>query len=139
MMRIGTVGTGFIVDGFIDAVSKTENVMVTSVFSRTEETARAFAAKHNLTNWHTDREAFLNDPEVDVVYVASPNSLHFQWSLDALQAGAAYLAGGFDQRVEVDLPGLVARDRGAVVELRFAEQLLVEQRLPCAHAKAKSS
>lgn len=87
MMRIGTVGTGFIVDGFIDAVSKTENVMVTSVFSRTEETARAFAAKHNLSNWHTDREAFLNDPEVDVVYVASPNSLHFQWSLDALQAG----------------------------------------------------
>ena len=52
-----------------------------------EETARAFAAKHNMAKWHTDHEAFLNDPEVDVVYVASPNSLHYQWSLDALEAG----------------------------------------------------
>jgi predicted dehydrogenase len=86
-MRIGTVGTNFVVDGFFDAVSKTDNAEVVVIYSRNEETAQAFAAKHNLTKWHTDREAFLNDPEVDVVYVASPNSLHYQWSLDALKAG----------------------------------------------------
>ena len=86
-MRIGTVGTGFIVDNFIDAVSRTDNADVVAIYSRAEETAQAFAAKHNLAKWHTDREAFLNDPEIDVVYVASPNSLHFQWSLDALKAG----------------------------------------------------
>jgi len=87
MMRIGTVGTGFIVDNFIDAVSRTDNAEVVAIYSRTEETARAFAAKHNLAKWHTDREAFLNDAEVDVVYVASPNSLHYQWTFDALKAG----------------------------------------------------
>jgi len=87
MMRIGTVGTGFVVDGFFDAVSRTDNAEVAAIYSRSEETAKAFAAKHNLTKWHTDREAFLNDPEVDVVYVASPNSLHYQWTLDALKAG----------------------------------------------------
>ena len=43
--------------------------------------------QHNLAKWYTDREAFLHDPEIDVVYVASPNSLHYQWSLDALNAG----------------------------------------------------
>jgi predicted dehydrogenase len=86
MMKIGTVGTGFIVDNFFDAVNKTDNTVITAIYSRAEETACAFAAKHNLAKWHTDREAFLNDPEVDVVYVASPNSLHYQWTLDALKA-----------------------------------------------------
>jgi len=87
MMRIGTIGTGFIVDNFIDAVSKTDSAEVVVIYSRSEDTAQAFAARHNLAKWHTDREAFLNDPEFDVVYVASPNSLHFQWTLDALKAG----------------------------------------------------
>lgn len=87
MMRIGTVGTGFIVDNFIDAVSRTDNADVVAIYSRAEETAQAFAAKHNLANWHTDREAFLHDSSFDVLYVASPNSLHFQWTLDALKAG----------------------------------------------------
>ena len=83
MMRIGTVGTNFVVDGFFDAISKTENAEVVVIYSRAEETAQTFAAKHNLAKWYTDREAFLHDPEIDVVYVASPNSLHYQWSLDA--------------------------------------------------------
>ena len=87
MMRIGTVGTGFIVDNFMDAVSRTDNAEVVAIYSRGEETAQAFAAKNNLAKWHTDRETFLSDPSFDVVYVASPNSLHFQWSLDALKAG----------------------------------------------------
>jgi predicted dehydrogenase len=87
MMRIGTVGTNFVVDGFFDAISRTDNADVVVIYSRAEETAQSFAAKHNLTKWHTDREAFLNDPEFDVVYVASPNSLHYQWTLDALKAG----------------------------------------------------
>ena len=87
MMRIGTIGTGFIVDGFFDAVSRTDNAEITAVFSRAEDTARAFAEKHGVAKWYTDRDAFLNDPDLDVIYVASPNSLHYQWSLDALKAG----------------------------------------------------
>lgn len=87
MMKIGTIGSGPVVDGFFDAVSKTTNAEVVAVYSRHEDTAQAFAAKHGVKKWFTDRDAFLNEPEVDVVYVASPNSLHYQWSLDALKAG----------------------------------------------------
>lgn len=86
-MKIGTIGSGPVVDGFFDAVSKTTNAEVVAVYSRHEDTAQAFAAKHGVKKWFTDRDAFLNEPEVDVVYVASPNSLHYQWSLDALKAG----------------------------------------------------
>ena len=90
-MRIGTIGTGFIVDDFFDAVDRVESAEIVAVYSRTEETAKAFAAKHNGVRWITDREAFLNDPELDVIYVASPNSLHYQWTKDALNAGKAVI------------------------------------------------
>jgi len=43
---------------FIDAVSKTDNAEVVVIYSRSEDTAQAFAAKHNLKKWHTDRDAF---------------------------------------------------------------------------------
>ena len=58
MMRIGTIGTGFIVDNFIDAVSKTDNAEVVVIYSRSEDTAQAFAAKHNLKKW--PREIFFH-------------------------------------------------------------------------------
>jgi len=43
MMRLGTVGTGFIVDSFIDAISRTDNAEVVAIYSRSEETAQTFA------------------------------------------------------------------------------------------------
>ena len=113
-MRIGTVGTGFIVDSFIDAISRTDNAEVLVIYSRSEETAQAFAAKHNLTKWHTDRDAFLNDPEIDVVYVASPNSLHYQWTLDALKAGKGVICEKpfVSTRVECETLRNLAQEKG---------------------------
>ena len=87
MIRIGTVGTGFIVDDFFDAVSRVDGVEITCVYSRDAEKAEAFAKKHGLTNYSSDREAFLADESLDFIYVASPNSLHYSWSRDALLAG----------------------------------------------------
>jgi len=87
MIKIGTVGTGFIVDDFFDAVSRVDGVEITCVYSRDAEKAKAFAKKHGLTNYSSDREAFLADESLDFIYVASPNSLHYGWSRDALLAG----------------------------------------------------
>lgn len=86
-MKIGTVGTNFIVDRFIDAARRTGEAEIEAVYSRNGETARAFAEKHGVSKTFTDRGAFLNDPSLDFIYVASPNSLHYEWSRDALLAG----------------------------------------------------
>jgi len=87
MIRIGTVGTGFIVDNFFDAVSRIPEMEVVSVYSRDEDKAKAFAEKHGLSRYSADRGEFLSDSGLDFIYVASPNSLHFEWSRDALLAG----------------------------------------------------
>ncbi|MDR2767318.1 MAG: Gfo/Idh/MocA family oxidoreductase [Treponema sp.] len=84
-MTIGTVGTNFIVDRFIEA-ARGAGAAVSAVYSRNGETARAFAGKHGVKAWYDDRAAFLNSAP-DFIYVAAPNSLHYEWSRDALNAG----------------------------------------------------
>lgn len=86
-MKIGTVGTNFVVDTFIDAAHAVEGVEIAAVYSRNAETAEAFAKKHSVKKTHTDKTAFLNDKELDFIYVASPNSLHYEWTKAALKAG----------------------------------------------------
>ena len=86
-MTIGTVGTNFIVDNFIDAAKKTARAEIKACYSRTSETAGAFAKKHQLSQWYTDKKEFLSDTSLDFIYVAAPNSLRYEWARDALTAG----------------------------------------------------
>lgn len=86
-MRIGTVGTGAIVEDFLTGMEQVENVECTAVFSRSEETARALADKFNVKKFYTAYDELLCDGDVDFIYIASPNSLHFKQALQALQKG----------------------------------------------------
>lgn len=86
-MRIGTVGTGFVVSNFIEAACDAEGIEIAAVYSRTAEQADSFANKHSVGPRFYDRDAFLTSDVFDVVYVAAPNSLHYQWVKDALYAG----------------------------------------------------
>lgn len=85
-MKIGTIGTGFIVKAFIDAAIK-NNIEIEAIYSRKKETADELANQFGIKKTYISLEAMLQDPEVDFIYVASPNSLHYEQSLQALQAG----------------------------------------------------
>jgi scyllo-inositol 2-dehydrogenase (NADP+) len=87
MMRIGTIGTGSIVNRFLSAVQEVEGAQGEVVYSRKEETGRALANKFNIEKVYTDLDEMLKDDAIDFIYVASPNSLHYEYSLRALQAG----------------------------------------------------
>lgn len=86
-MKIGTIGTNFIVDRFIDAAKQVNNVEIIAVYSRSQESADAFAEKHDVGKAYCDLKAMMNDEEIDTIYVASPNSLHYEHSLMALHHG----------------------------------------------------
>lgn len=86
-MKIGTIGTGFIVDTFLDAVKNNDGVEVISMYSRKEETAKPLATKYGIETIYTNTQDLYNDKDIDFIYVASPNSLHYQQSLEALLAG----------------------------------------------------
>lgn len=85
MLRIGIVGTNFISDRLLDAVKKTDGVIVTAVYSRTEERGREFAARHGISAVYTDLRAFAASHEIDAAYIASPNLFHGEQSLLLLQ------------------------------------------------------
>ena len=84
-MKVGTVGTGFIVDRMISAM-KDSGIEVIACYSRSLEKAKEFCEKHQMKRYYSNLEELLKDEEVDTIYVASPNSLHYSQSKMALQA-----------------------------------------------------
>ena len=86
-VRIGILGTGGIaIRALVEPAPAVPDVDVHSVASRQPERAAAFAAAHGIAT-STTYEGLLADPDVDVVYVTLPNSMHAEWSIRALEAG----------------------------------------------------
>lgn len=86
-IRLGTIGSGFIVHFILDAVKAVEGIRCVAVYSRTEEKARGLAEKYQVEKTYTDMDDFLADEEMNCVYVASPNLLHYEQTKKALLAG----------------------------------------------------
>ena len=86
-IRLGTIGSGFIVHNILDAVAPVEGIRCVAVYSRTMEKGSALAEKYQVGKVYTDMEAFLADEEINCVYVASPNLLHYEQTKRALLAG----------------------------------------------------
>lgn len=80
VIKIGIIGTNWISERFVAALKATDNGVLTSVYSRQEQTASQFIEKVAVPNVtiYTDLEKFLTSNEFDTVYIASPNSLHFE-------------------------------------------------------------
>lgn len=79
-MKIGTIGTGVIVDRMIQAVNMTNHMSIEAVYSRSEQKACEYAKKHDVKKYYWNLDEMLNDPKIDTIYVASPNSLHYSQS-----------------------------------------------------------
>jgi len=58
-----------------------------AVASRDEHRARQYAKEWEIPRAYGSYQALLDDPEIDVVYISLPNSLHAEWTIRAAQAG----------------------------------------------------
>ncbi len=86
-IKLATIGSGSIVHSFLDGVKATEGICLEAVYSRSEEKGRKLASEYGVGKVYTDLAEMLADPEVNFVYVASPNSLHYPQTKAALLAG----------------------------------------------------
>lgn len=85
-MNILTLGTSIITSRFIDAVLVSNYSKICAVYSR--EMSKAIALAYPLSaKAYDDLEIALNDVNIDTVYVASANHLHFTHALMALEKG----------------------------------------------------
>ncbi len=85
-IRLGIVGTNFISDWFCGALGKIKGAVPHAVYSRREETGRAFAGRHSIPQVFTDYSEFLASG-IEAVYLASPNALHYGQAMAAVAQG----------------------------------------------------
>lgn len=87
MLTLGIIGTGTITHHFVAAAHETKKYQLTAVYSRTMEAARAFAKDYKTEiHLYTDMDELLAS-SIHILYIASPNSLHYGQAKQALLAG----------------------------------------------------
>ena len=86
-MNLCAVGTSFITRNMLQEFARSDVLHCTAIYSRKEETGKAMADEFGIQKVYTSLDEMLADPAIDMVYVASPNSVHYT------QAKAALLAG----------------------------------------------
>jgi len=87
MIKTATIGSGVIVHSFLTAVATVEGICCEAVYSRSREKGQALAAQYGVPKVYTELEEMWKDEEIAVVYVASPNSLHYEQAKQALLHG----------------------------------------------------
>ena len=148
-VRWGILGTGRIARQFAQDMEHVDNGELVAVAARKDEDAAAFAQQWQVPRSFAGYESLLADPDIDVVYVATPHSLHFAHSTAALDAGKAVLCEKPLTTSAAQCRALLDRARrggGYLVEgmwtwflpaIRVARQWAAEGRIgPVRHVKA---
>lgn len=86
-IRWGILGTGKIALEITASLKSMPDAQVIAVGSRNREIADRFADKFNIAHRHASYADLVNDPDVDIIYVATPHVLHAENTLMALNAG----------------------------------------------------
>lgn len=87
MPHYGILSTSSIAPRFIDAVRAADAGQILALSSRSEEKARAMAARWGIPRAYGSHSQLLRDPEVDTVYISTVNALHYRWARAALEQG----------------------------------------------------
>lgn len=85
MLSLGIIGTNWITKQFIDAAHETNEWQLSSVYSRTIKKAHEFGDSLGASEFFDDLTKFFSEGNFEAVYIASPNSLHFEQALDAIR------------------------------------------------------
>ena len=112
-MRVGIIGAGWIAETAAITLNGLTDCEAYAIASRTKEKAEAFAEKWKMRKAYGSYSELIADPSVDLVYVATPHSHHYDVTREALLAGKpclvekAFMANYRQAKAIVDL----ARDR----------------------------
>ena len=89
----GIMGTGWSAERFSAALAALapQGAVLHAVGSRTQESAQRFADAHNIPHAYGSYEALVNDPSLDVIYIATPHRFHFENARLCIEAGKAVL------------------------------------------------
>ncbi len=110
-VRWGVLATGKIATAFVKDLALLEECEVAAVAARRQESADAFAGEHGIATAYGDYRSLVEDPAVDVVYVATPHALHKEHVELAFEAGKPVLCEKAFTLNAPDAEALVALSR----------------------------
>ena len=85
----GIIGPGKIAEKFAADLGLSERDQLLGVASRDRERAKLFAEKHHAPKYYGSYEELARDPDIQVAYIATPHSLHFEHTMMCLENGKA--------------------------------------------------
>lgn len=91
LIRWGILGSGQVARGFAAGLKAVPGTELAAVASRDPKNAKAFAAQYNATRAHATYADLVRDPNVDVIYVATPHQRHLEDCLLCLDHNKAVL------------------------------------------------
>ena len=78
MKNVGILGLGNIANRVAKGVLCSQKAGLYAVASRDIDNAKSFADKYGASNYYGSYEEMLNDPNVDLVYICTPNTFHYE-------------------------------------------------------------
>jgi predicted dehydrogenase len=90
-IRWGILATGLIAGRFATDLKLLPDAELAAVGSRTQESADRFGDEFGVPRRHGSYQALVEDPDIDVIYVATPHPGHYATTLAAIEAGKSVL------------------------------------------------
>ena len=87
MINFAVIGSNWITEEFVKGTLLNNDLRLAAVYSRSLNRAQSFAEKFNVQQCFDDLQALSQSDKIDAVYIASPNSLHFEQALLMLENG----------------------------------------------------
>jgi 1,5-anhydro-D-fructose reductase (1,5-anhydro-D-mannitol-forming) len=88
IIKWGMVGTGNVTERkSAPSFNKIEGSKLVAVGNRTPKKAEDYAKRHGIPTWHRDPFDVIHDPDVDVVYIATPPGSHMEYALEVIKSG----------------------------------------------------
>lgn len=109
ILRVGIIGTGWIAEKAAITLNGLQECKAYAVGSRTPEKAEAFAQQWHIAHVYGSYSELIADPGVDLVYIGTPHSHHFEVTKEALEAGKpclvekAFMANAKQAKQIIDL------------------------------------
>lgn len=121
MLNVLVVGVGFIGAEHIEAIRRTNLAQVAAIVGHTPEKTKQKAKSLGVERALVDFETAVQDPDVDVVHICTPNNLHFQMAKRALLAGKHVVCEKPMTMTSAEAEELaaLARERGLVGAIHF--------------------
>jgi predicted dehydrogenase len=134
-IRWGILGTGKIAKALATALKELPDAELAAVASRSIDSATSFAKEYGAKRAHGSYQALADDPDVDVIYIATPHPMHHENALMCLNAGKALLvekAFTVNRREAEEVVALARKKKLFVMEAmwsRFQPALVEAKRL----------